>query len=140
MIKSNIPRELRTKVVRPNDSEAVVKGAVTAGILRHVSHHQRIVRFHHLLYFHQLFDEKLNPEKLCIQDGNVGGPSYTGSLVLEKGRSVTLDASFTVPMTILLKDESSLEWTDRLYLTKHDDFVYTWNGKVVDQDKQSRSC
>src|SRR5271167_5118551 len=102
MIRSNL-RDLRDIVVRPEDSEAVVKGAVAIGINCRIRNPLLVSQFHYLLCFSQPFDRELNPGKICLRGSSQSPHLSTGSLFLKKGQSITCGNVFTIPMVMIIK-------------------------------------
>jgi hypothetical protein len=142
MIKSNIPRDLQETLVRPNDVEAVVKGAVTVGINRSIEHPSRSSRYSYLLYFPQPFDKTEHKQKVRVRVPGRQSDLLDGGIIIQyAGFSINLNASSSTIKRIYYKEGFPLVWMDRIYIsTANVRFVKEDLRIPLDLNRDSKSC
>jgi hypothetical protein len=142
MIKSNIPRDLQDTLVRPNDVEAVVKGALTVGINHSIINPSRSSRYSYLLYLPQPFDKTVDESMVRVRvPGRQSGLLDVGAIILHEGFSINVNASSIIIKRIYYKEGFPLVWMDRIYISTTDvRFVRENSGIPLDLDRDSKSC
>lgn len=120
-IQIHVPPQYQKSVVRPPDAAAaIVKGAVTAGIIERFLTH-RIARRHYLMATLQPFREGYHPEQFRAPslDGK-DRCKNTRQIFVHKGQRVKVGEPVKVSFFRQVAPEASLTYEDVLYVCEED--------------------